>query len=244
MPLSLGAGQDLDALLAEGCVALPPAARQLLLGLALVGGAGRDDVQRVAGLDEDAAATGWADARRAGWLRAAADDHPMLPSAAHRRVVLANGGETAPAIAARALSAGNLAAEHAADALLVAGRPGEAAEALRGEARRASGDAARVAESAGARAGPRAAVAVVPRADRPGHGAWRAGPLSRRPGRMSAARALVTAAAESVEVAERDGVLWPAAVSCRRRAPRWNARWRAPTRPARGCCGRAWRGCS
>ncbi len=69
------------------------------------------------------AASGWADARRAGWLGAAANGAlVMLPSAAHRRVVLASGGESVPAIAARALASGTLGAERTADALLVAGR--------------------------------------------------------------------------------------------------------------------------
>ena len=143
--LPLGAGQDLDALLAEGFAALSPAARQLLLAVALVGEAGHEEVRRVSGLDEGAAAAAGAAARRAGWLQTTNDGAPLLPSAAHRRVVLADGGESARAIAARALSAGTLGPEHAADALLVAGRPGEAAQALREEAGRVAGDPVRVA---------------------------------------------------------------------------------------------------
>ena len=78
--LSLGRGHDLDALLAEGYAALPPAARRLMLAVALVGGAGQPDIRRVAGLDEEGAASAWADARRAGGFRPRPAVHRRCPA--------------------------------------------------------------------------------------------------------------------------------------------------------------------
>ena len=205
--LSLRPGQDLDALLAEGFAALAPAARQLLLAVALVAGAGHEDVLRVAGLDEDGAAVAAADARRAGWLLTAADGALLLPSAAHRRVVLGQGEQWAGAIAARALAAGTLGAEHAADALLVAGRPGDAAGALREAAGRAVGDPARVAGLL-ARALALAPLSLSFReriVQATGLGAL--GRYEDAGEALSAARLLVTTAAESVEIAEREAWL-------------------------------------
>jgi hypothetical protein len=124
---SLKPGEDLDALLAQGFAALSSVARALVAAAALVD----RDLAEIAGLG-DAPAAAWSEAVRGGWLRVAADGAASLPSAAHRRVVLAAGGDPALApVAERALRAGTLPAARAADALALAGRRSEAAEALR-----------------------------------------------------------------------------------------------------------------
>ncbi|HXU61542.1 MAG TPA: protein kinase, partial [Polyangia bacterium] len=140
-------GEDLDGLLAEGFSALSPPVQHLLLAAALV----ERDVPRVAGLEEDAAAAARADAERAGWLRASADGAFLLPSLAHRRVVLAAAGGVRGAgqVADRALAAGPPSAEQTADALWAAGRATDAAEALRTAAGDATGDPGRAAELLG-----------------------------------------------------------------------------------------------
>ncbi|HVT06288.1 MAG TPA: sigma 54-interacting transcriptional regulator, partial [Polyangia bacterium] len=117
------------------------------------------------------------------------------------------GGESARQIAARALSAQTLGAEQTADALLLAGRALEAAEALREEARRAAADPARAAELLGR------ALALAPLAPSFGERVLQAtglGALGRyeaAAAALAAARALVTTPGESVELAEREAWL-------------------------------------
>ncbi|HXU63026.1 MAG TPA: protein kinase, partial [Polyangia bacterium] len=140
-------GEDLDGLLAEGFSALSPPVQQLLLAGALID----RDVPRVAGLEEEAAAAARVEADRAGWLRATGDGAFVLPSPAHRRVVLAAARRVAGAaqVAERALAAGPPSAEQTADALWAAGRSADAAEALRAAARAATADPGRAAELLG-----------------------------------------------------------------------------------------------
>ena len=125
------AGGDLETLLASGFAALPAEAGRFLLGVALMGGAGAD----VAALDELGGAEALAMARSAGWLEAGAGAELQLPSAAHRRVVLAGvRGAVAVEVGVRALAALGPGDPRRVDALVVAGHRDEAAEVLRQDA--------------------------------------------------------------------------------------------------------------
>jgi transcriptional regulator with GAF, ATPase, and Fis domain len=125
------AGGDLDGLLAASFAALKPETQRLLLGVALSGNP--DD--GVAGLDEAAAAGALTAARAAAWIDVGPEGALRLPSAAHRRVVLAGVSARAAAeIGAGALKVLGPDDPRRADALVVAGRPVEAAEALRAAA--------------------------------------------------------------------------------------------------------------
>jgi transcriptional regulator with GAF, ATPase, and Fis domain/Tfp pilus assembly protein PilF len=154
MPID-GSG-DLDGLLTAGLASLAEETQRLLLAVALID----DGAAKVAALDEEQAARALAAARAAGWIDLGATGELRLPSAAHRRVVLAGvPAGTAADIGARALLALG-ADDHGgadphswagalrwAEALAVCGRPGEAAEILRGVAwaATAAGDHARAA---------------------------------------------------------------------------------------------------
>ena len=154
MPID-GSG-DLDGLLTAGLASLANETQRLLLAVALID----DGAAKVAALDEEQAARALAAARAAGWIDLGATGELRLPSAAHRRVVLAGvPAGTAADIGARALLALG-ADDHGradarswagalrrAEALAVCGRPGEAAEILRGvaSAATAAGDHARAA---------------------------------------------------------------------------------------------------
>ena len=122
---------DLETLLGSGFAALPAGTGRLLLGVALAGEAGAE----VAALDEPGTAGALATARNAGWLEVGAGSALHLPSAAHRRVVLAGlAGAAAVEVGVRALGALGPDDPRRVDALVVAGRRQEAAEALRQEA--------------------------------------------------------------------------------------------------------------
>ncbi len=139
---------DLDGLLTATLVSLPNETQRLLLAVALVD----DGAAEVAALDENAATLALAAARAAGWIDLGAAGELRLPSATHRRVVLAGvPAATAAEVGARALQAldtgdrgradtpGRRAdALRRAEALAVCGRPDEAAEVLRGVAAAAS----------------------------------------------------------------------------------------------------------
>ncbi len=149
-----------------------------------------------------------AEARRAGWLGRSRTANPVAsqrgapargPGRRQRGGGPRGGGPCA--------QTGSFRPSVAADAMQAAGRPREAAEALRGEAA-ASSDPPRAAallERALALAPCRA---DVPRAHRPDHGPGRAGPLRPRPGQaLAAARGLASSAAEVAEMHEREAWL-------------------------------------
>jgi serine/threonine-protein kinase PknK len=154
MPID-GSG-DLDGLLTAGLASLANETQRLLLAVALMD----DGAAQVAALDEEQTARALAAARAAGWIDLGATGELRLPSAAHRRVVLAAvPAATAADVGARALLAlgaddHDRADAHSwagalrrAEALEVCGRPGEAAEILRGvaSAATAAGDHAHAA---------------------------------------------------------------------------------------------------
>ena len=154
--MPIDASGDLDGLLTAGLASLANETQRLLLAVALID----DGAAKVAALDEEQAARALAAARAAGWIDLGATGELRLPSAAHRRVVLAG---VLPATAAEvgrrallALGAGDheradpqswAGALRRAEALAVCGRPGEAAEILRGvaSAATAAGDHAHAA---------------------------------------------------------------------------------------------------
>jgi len=139
-------GADLEHLLRRSFAALPDGAQRLVLAVALAGeGAGA----AVAGLEDAAAVRASGAARAAGWIDFGPQGVARLSSGAHQAVALtAAPPELARAIAVEALRF--LAADdlRRADALVMAGRPGEAAESLRRGAAVARGQGA----------GPRAAA--------------------------------------------------------------------------------------
>ena len=146
----LDASGDLDGLLKAGLASLASETQRLLLAVALID----DDAAKVAALDDEERARALTAARAAGWIDLGAAGELRLPSAAHRRVVLASLPAAISAeVGARALLAletaghGQADALRRADALAVCGRSGEAAEVLRGlaAAANAAGDHARAA---------------------------------------------------------------------------------------------------
>ena len=146
----IDASSDLDGLLTANLASLPSGAQRLLLAAALTD----DAAAEVAALDEEEGARALTAARASGWIELGAAGALGLPSAAHRRVVLANLPATLAAeVGTRALLAldgqgrGQGDALKRADALAVCGRAGEAADVLRGLAATATsaGDHARAA---------------------------------------------------------------------------------------------------
>ena len=146
----LDASGDLDGLLKTSLASLANETQRLLLAVALID----DDAAEVAALDEEERARALTAARAAGWIDLRAAGELRLPSAAHRRVVLASlPSASAAAVGARVLLALDRAGQGPADALrrvdalAVCGRSGEAAEILRGvaAAATAAGDHARAA---------------------------------------------------------------------------------------------------
>ncbi|HLK88826.1 MAG TPA: sigma 54-interacting transcriptional regulator [Polyangia bacterium] len=135
---------DLETLLAGAFAAFAPDTRRLLLAIALVG----DGALEAAALDESAAADALAAARNAGWIDSASAGGLRLPGPAHRRVVLRDAPLPAAAeVARRALAALPGGDARRVDALVLAGRPEEAARILRDDAAAAAstGDHARAA---------------------------------------------------------------------------------------------------
>ena len=146
----IDASGDLDGLLTAGLASLASETQRLLLAVALID----EDAAKVAALDEEQTARALAAARAAGWIDLGATGEPRLPSAAHRRVVLAGvPAATAVDVGARALLAlgagegGRADALRRADALAICGQTGEAAAVLRGvaAAATAAGDHAQAA---------------------------------------------------------------------------------------------------
>jgi tetratricopeptide (TPR) repeat protein len=139
----IAAGGDLATLLAESFAALAEGAQRFVLALAL----GVADPGEIAGLDAPAASRALAAARAAGWI-AGGGEALALPSSAHARAALATVASS-PAVVVAERALGVLAPDdlRRADALAVAGRPGEAAEILRaaGTAAAGGGDHARAA---------------------------------------------------------------------------------------------------
>ena len=146
----LDASGDLDGLLKASLASLADETQRLLLAVALVD----DDATKVAALDEEGRARALTAAQASGWIDLGAGGELRLPSAAHRRVVLASLPAAISAeVGARVLltlggeGSGQADALKRADALAVCGRSGEAAEVLRGLAATANdaGDHARAA---------------------------------------------------------------------------------------------------
>jgi serine/threonine-protein kinase PknK len=146
----LDASGDLDGLLKTSLASLASETQRLLLAVALID----DDAAEVAALDEEERARALAAARAAGWIDLGAAGELRLPSAAHRRVVLASlPSASAAEVGVRVLLALDREGQRPADALrrvdalAVCGRSDEAAEILRGvaAAATAAGDHARAA---------------------------------------------------------------------------------------------------
>ncbi|HXJ22139.1 MAG TPA: sigma 54-interacting transcriptional regulator [Polyangia bacterium] len=185
--VSLQAGDDLDALLAAGWAALSPAARRLVVAAAF----------GVAGFADEGAS----EARRAGWLDVGGDGRLALPGAAHRRAILgAPADAETRAVAARLLAGGDLPAERRVDALVLAGRPADAAGELRSQAGQAAaaGDTTR---AAGLLAQAEALAPVVLSFDERIAQATGLGALGRYDGAAEALAAARASAATDVEVA-------------------------------------------
>ena len=133
---------DLDGLLKASLASLTNETQRLLLAVALID----DDGAEAAALDEEQRARALTSARAAGWIELGAAGELRLPSAAHRRVVLASLPAAISAeVGARVLLALDTEgprqgdALRRADALAVCGRSGEAAEVLRNLAATANG---------------------------------------------------------------------------------------------------------
>jgi transcriptional regulator with GAF, ATPase, and Fis domain len=131
------ASGDLDGLLAASLASLASETQRLLLAVALVDG----EAARVTALDEEGRARALTGARAAGWIELGVGGELRLPSAAHRRVVLASvPPATALEVGARALreldaeGAGPADPLRRAEVLAICGRRGEAADVLRGVA--------------------------------------------------------------------------------------------------------------
>jgi tetratricopeptide (TPR) repeat protein len=121
-------GADLEELLRRSFTALPDGAQRLVLAVALAG----SDAASVAALEDDAAARASVAARAAGWIDFDPPGAARLSSGAHHEVALS----AAPPALARAIAVEALRVLAAddprrADALVIAGRAGEAAEILR-----------------------------------------------------------------------------------------------------------------
>ncbi len=138
----LDASGDLDGLLKASLASLANETQRLLLAVALID----DDAAEAAALDEEERARALIAAQASGWIDLGAAGELRLPSAAHRRVVLASlPAAMAAEVGARVLLAldaeghGQADALRRADALAACGRSGEAAEVLRGLAATANG---------------------------------------------------------------------------------------------------------